>query len=302
VTRIEASIVSFLLQAALLALAAWRLGAFGGADRGRRAAERFARRCGLPAVTPDLVRRVVRRQRFVMTGVATGMFVGWAVELWGPRGTFVDYAWFGLVYAGLAFGALAGRLAELPTRPGQPRVAHATAIRLDDYVPRELPVAGVAGVAAVVALAAWWVAAPRSAALAAAAGGDQVTGGAVVAVVVAAVAALAGSLSLARIVVRRRQAATTPEGLAIDDAQRAQAVRDVLHLTAAVTVLSVSVIATGLTDQGVQGPARHVGGILPLAALVLLGLLGTWHEFTGGPRRWRQRLRPPAPPATAVVE
>lgn len=56
-----------------LLLAGARLGALGGARLEHRRAVRFAARCGLPGeVGADLVRRVARRQRFVLAGLALG--------------------------------------------------------------------------------------------------------------------------------------------------------------------------------------------------------------------------------------
>jgi hypothetical protein len=81
-----------------------------------------------------------------------------------------------------------------------------------------------------------------------------------------------------------------------DDAFRAQAVRDALHLTAALSVIVVFGLSAALQDDDVTGPARQVGGWAPLVLLVAVAAVGTVQELTGGPRHWRRlhRVRQPA--------
>jgi hypothetical protein len=96
-------------------------------------------------------------------------------------------------------------------------------------------------------------------------------------------------------VVRRRQAVGSPAELAVDDALRAQAVRDALHLTAAISLAVAFVLALALAEPDVDGPLRRVGGLTPVVLLFGIFAVGTVHELTGGPRHWRRRL--PAEPA-----
>jgi hypothetical protein len=265
-----------------LTLAGWRLGALGGAAAERDRAARFAARVGLPGdVGPGLVRRVVRRQRFVLAGVALGV-----VAMLAAGGSVA------LIWAGLAVGALADQLASPAAPDGAPRVAHTAGTRLTDYVPGWLLGAVLAAFACVPALALLWLVAPRGGVLADVPG----TSGAEVAGLVAvAVAGLAGSLALAAFLVRRRQRAASAAGLATDDAFRAQAVRDALHLTTAMSLAVAFGLSLALQDPAVQGVARVVGGWTPIVLLLGLIAVGVVHEATGGPRHWRRRL--PAEPA-----
>lgn len=281
-TQIDAPRLAVLgVYLAVLALFGWRLGALGGGRVQRRAAERFARRSGLPVgdiPDPGLIRRVVRRERFVVAGVAVGLLVA----------ASLDELWFTPLYAGLAVGAVVDRLTQPAAPPGTPRVAHATSTRVDDYVPRWLLGAVWAAAAVVPVLAVLWAVAPRTERDL---GDAELPGGAVAGLVLLALAGLLASLGLARLVVRRRAAVGSPEELATDDALRAQAVRDSLHLSAATSVLTAFSLSFALTEQDVDGPLRRVGGWLPLAVLVGLAVVGTVHEIRG-PRHWRARLHP----------
>lgn len=264
----------------VLAVCSWRLGALGGRRAQRRRAAAFARRSGLPAGEPDpaLVRRVVRRQRFVQAGITVGLVAS----------TQAHDLWVVAIYAGLALGAVADRLLQPPVPPGAPRVAHGTDTRLTDYVPRWLLGAAVVAAAVPPLFALLWVAAPRTERDLV---DTELSGGTAVLLVLAALAALAASLGLARLVVRRPAAAGTPWDLATDDALRAQAVRDSLHLSAATSVATAYVLSWGLVEQDVDGALRAVGGWFPFAALLLLLVVAVGHEVRG-PRHWRSRLHP----------
>jgi hypothetical protein len=89
-------------------------------------------------------------------------------------------------------------------------------------------------------------------------------------------------------VVRRPQAAGSPADLAVDDAFRAQAVRDALHVTAVVSLATTW--AVGVKVQEIGGELRHIGGMLPVALVIGLAAVGSVHESTGGPRHWRRWL------------
>jgi hypothetical protein len=279
----EAWVWTALILLVLLLATGWALGAFGGPALRRRAAA-YARRVGLADAgrDPGFVARLGRRQRFVLAGVALGLLA-----------TALTDGSVALIWAGLALGALADQLATPPAPADAPRVAHPTGTAVTDYVPAWLlgAVAVAAGCAPLLALL-WWVA-PRGPAPP---GSTDTSGARVAGLAALAAAGLAGSLLLARFLVRRRQRAASSTGLATDDAFRAQAVRDALHLTAAVSVAAAFGLATALQDGDVTGFARHVGGWTPLVALAAVAAVGTAHELTGGPRRW-QRLHPVRQPA-----
>lgn len=225
-------------------------------------------------VTPELVERVARRRRFVVRGVLLGLLAT----------TVVDF-WLVPVYAGLALGAVADALTR-PGPPPGPRYAHATSTRLRDYVPAWLLGAATAAAAAGPLLALLWVLAPRSPG-----GSGPVTSGSQVAwPALAAAAGLAASLGLAGVVVRRRQPAGDADDLAVDDALRAQAVRDALHVTAVVSVVTGWMLSLALADADIAGPPRRVGGIYPVVMLLGLLVVAWGHELSGGPKHWRKRL------------
>jgi hypothetical protein len=281
VSPLEAQLVSLAIGLGATLLIGWLRGTLGGRGLQRRAAERFGRRAGLPVGDPPdrgLVRRVVRRQRFVLGGAAAGIVAG----------SSMDALWLGGLYCGLAVGAVADRLTQPAAAPGTPRVAHATSIRVTDYVPSWLLAAVAAAAAAVPTLAVLWVIAPRTERNL---GNPELRGGVVLGLVLLALAALVASLWLARLIVGRRATAGSPTELAVDDALRAQAVRDALHLSAATSVLCVFTLSYSLAEQDVDGALRRVGGWLPLGVLVALAVVGTVHEVRG-PRHWRARLHP----------
>lgn len=113
----------------------------------------------------------------------------------------------------------------------------------------------------------------------------------VLVLVAATLVGLAGSLWLARVIVHQRAGVGSPLELATDDALRAQAVRDTLHLTAAVSVVAAWSLSLALMEPDVDGVLRRVGGWTPVVTLVLLVMVGTVHEWTGL-RHWRRRLHP----------
>ncbi len=279
----EARVVTALVLLSLLLAAGWALGAFGGGALRRRAGA-FARRVGLPDAgrDPAFVARVGRRQRIVLLGVTLGVLAAVLTE-----GSVV------LIWVGLAVGALADQFATPAAPPGAPRVAHQTETRVTDYVPTWLlaAVAAVAGCAPLLGLL-WWTA-PGGSAPPASRDTSPVE---VVGWVAIAVAGWLCSLLLARFLVRRRQRAASAADLATDDAFRAQAVRDALQLTAALSIAAAFGVATALQDDDVTGLARHVGGFAPLVLLTAVAGVGTAHELTGGARHWRRlhRVRQPA--------
>lgn len=278
-----ARLVTIAFWAVVLLFFGWRLGTFGGAGREWHRARAFADRAGLPAEAVDatLVHRVVRRQRFVLAGVALGLVA--------PAVLPGDIA---LLYVGLALGAVADQLTTPALPAGTPRVAHATSSRLTDYVPGWLVATATAAALTTPVLAVLHELAPRKAQNIAF---DRMSGATAVGLVLTALAGLAVSVLLARLVVRRRQTVGSPTELAVDDALRAQAVRDALHLTAAITFVVAFVLALALAEPDVaDGPVRRVAGWTPIVILAGLAVVGTVHEATGGPTHWR-RLLPTEP-------
>ncbi len=276
----EARIVWAATLLAVLLASGWWLGAFGG-RRTRRRAVVFAARAGLPGAAdrPAFVRRVARRQRIVLAGVALGLLASALTD-----GSVA------LIWVGLAVGALADQLATPPAPADAPRVAHPADTRLTDYVPGWLLAVVVAAAGCAPLLALLWAVAPRHAAPLYR---PQTSGGQVAGLVAIAAAGLVASALLARFLVRRRQRAASAADLATDDAFRAQAVRDALQLTAATSLAVTFGLGTALQDPDVAGAARHVGGWAPLVLLLAAGAVGAAHEATGGPRHWR-RLHPVA--------
>lgn len=274
----QARLVWLAILTAIVLLFGWRLGALGG-RRSLRAAERFALRSGLPAGSgPTLVSRVVRRQRFVLGGVAASLVAAtWLLDLG-----------FLACYFGLAVGAVADRLTQPAPAPGAPRVAHARSVRVTDYVPAWLLVAVTAGAVTAPVLAVLRLIAPRTERNL---GDREMTDDTAALLVLLTLLGLLTSLWLARLIVSRRATAGSPAELAADDALRAQAVRDALHLSAATSVPCVLQLGFSLMEQDVDGVLRRVGGGLPWGVLIILAVVGTVHEVRG-PRHWRARLHP----------
>jgi hypothetical protein len=272
----------------LLAVVAWARGVLGGREAGRRAAERFAHRVGLPAAAVDglLVARVVRRHRCVLGGVGLALVVG---SLLG--------AGLQVGYLGLALGAAADRL----TRPGPPpdalRAAHARATAVIHYVPGWLLGATGSLAAVAVAITVLWAVAPRRPGQV---DPGQLTPAGAAGWLLLTAVGLVGSAVLVGLVVHRPRPVASAAELAVDDALRAQAVRDSLHLSAAGSTLAVLGLSYGLLDQTVLPPWRTVGGWTPLALLAALFLVGCWHELSGGPAYWRRRLHPELVPAAGA--
>lgn len=277
-TQAQAAAVTVAGWTVLLLFFGWRLGVFGGAGLQRRRADAFAERVGLPAEAVDatLIHRVARRQRFVLAGVALGLIAGTVLP-----GDLT------LLYVGLALGAVLDQLTAPPPPPDTPRVAHATSTRLADYVPGWL--FAVVTVLALTGptLAVLHQTAPRKVQDIAF---DPMAGTTATVLALTALAGLVVSAGLARLVVRRRQAVGTPAELAADDALRAQAVRDALHLTAAISLAVAFVLSLALAEPDVDGPLRRVAGYTPLVLLLGVILVGVLHELSGGPRWWRTRL------------
>jgi hypothetical protein len=275
----EAQLITFAIWATLLLFAAWQVGALGVTGLQYRRAVAYAKRAGLPGDRPEpaFIRRLVRRERFVLTGVALGLL---GVQLTGGS--------FALAWVGLAAGAVADQLAAPPLPEDVPRVAHTTGTDVTDYVPGWLlsVVAAAAGIAPVLGLL--WLVAPRDVDMP----GIRTSGALVAGWVALAVAGLAASLLLARFLVRRPQRALSADDLAADDALRAQAVRDALLLSAAVSIAIAFQLSLALHDSDVVGWARVVGGWTPVVLVLGVIALGVVHESAHGPRYWRSRLVP----------
>jgi hypothetical protein len=269
---VELAVVLVLVLLAVLVL--------GGPGGRRRRAASFARRAGLPAVTPELVRRVTRRRRFVVGGTLLGCAAAAVLGLWLVP-----------IYAGLAAGAVLDALTRPGPPPGGPRVAHETTARLTDYVPAWVLALAVTAAGTAPVLALVWLTAPRTEPVGPV---DRLGGGEVGWLVLAAGAGLAVSLALARFVLSRPQPAGSPEELDADDALRAQGVRDVLQVTAVTSFAVGWVLCLGLQEPEVTGVARHVGGVVPVVLLAGIVGVGWVHELTGGPRHWRSRRMPVA--------
>lgn len=272
---------------ALLVGASWYRGAIGGTAAQRAATRRFAERVGLPggrSPDPELVPRVVRRYRFVMAGVAVGLFAPAAIPLEPAIDTYGGLAFLLL---GLTAGAVLAQVTEPGPEPDTTRVAHTVDPALTDYVPRWALQVVALGVAAVIGLTVVAVAVPMHH-IAGSAPGTSSRG--VVALGAGAVLLSALAFWAARTVVRRRRTVTSATELAVDDALRGQAVRDCLGLSAATSVGALLVIS--LRVDNAAGLTRILHGWTPVAGIVVAVIALCVHEWTGGPRWWRTRLHP----------
>ena len=227
-------VVGSVLVLVAAAVVFWSRADIGAAGE-RAAVDRFARRAGLPpsSVDEEAARRVVRRDRVALSGVVLALPAGqWLLD----QGLL--YTSIAACYVGLAVAALIGHATSRPA-PSGPRVAHATSRTVTAYVPPWLLGVVVAGAAMTVSLLIAWSLTPRVDApiypTDATAVPTFLFGAAVV-------GALAVSLWAARLVAGGRQVADTAEHLAVDDALRAQTVRDCLHLTAATTIVALGTV------------------------------------------------------------
>lgn len=271
--------VVILLVVAATAVVFWSRADIGDGRR-RAAVGRFARRAGLPPGTVDdaAARRVVRRDRIALAGVVLALPAG---QYLLDQGLVFSAVAAG--YVGLAAAALAGHLTERALPPG-PRVAHATSRTVTAYVPPWLLGVAVAGAAITVALLVAWALTPR---MDAPIFPTDATAVPTVLLGVAVVGALLLSLWAARVVAGGRQVADSPEHLAVDDALRAQTVRDCLHLTAATTIVALATVDGWFgwaDDPFLQDWSRRVELVpfLLLAAVVLAfwtsGARQRWHD------------------------
>lgn len=253
-----------------------------GAGGRRAAVERFARRAGLPPATVDdaAAQRVVRRDRIALAGVVLAL----------PPGQYLldqglVFASIAAGYVGLAVAALIGHVTARTTPPG-PRVAHATSRTVTAYVPPWLLGVAVAGAAMTVSLLVAWALTPR---VDAPVSPTDATAVPTFLLGAAVVGALVVSLWAARVVAGGRQVAGSPEHLAVDDALRAQTVRDCLHLTAATTIVALGTVDAWFgwaDDPFLQEWSRRVE-LLPFLLLAAV-VLAVW--TSGARHRWRDRL------------
>jgi hypothetical protein len=257
-----------------------------GAGGRRAAVERFARRSGLPPSSVDdaAAGRVVRRDRIALAGVVLVLPAGQYLLDQG-----LVFSAIAVGYVGLAVAALVGHLTSRAA-PDGPRVAHATSRTVTAYVPPWLLGFAVAGAAMTLALLVAWALTPRIDAPIEPAGGGA---GPTAALAVAVAGALAVSLWAARVVAGGRQVADSPEHLAVDDALRAQTVRDCLHLTAATTLVALGTVDTwfGWADDPLLQQWSQRTELVP-SLLIAAVVLAVW---TSGARRWwHDRLHEPA--------
>ena len=150
-------------------------------------------------------------------------------------------------------------------------MAHGTARTVTAYVPPWLLGAAAAGAAMTVSLLIAWAMTPRVQAPI-----DPTDATAVPTFLLGAavVGALLLSLWAARVVAGGRQFADSPEHLAVDDALRAQTVRDCLHLTAATTIVVLSIVDTWFgwaEDTFLQEWSRRLE-LLPFVLLAAVAL------------------------------
>jgi hypothetical protein len=258
--------------------------------RSRQAAvSRFARRSGLSpsSIDDEAARRVVRRDRVAVAGVVLALPAGQYL-----LGQGLVYSALAILYVGPAVAAVVGHLAFRAT-PSGPRVAHATSRTVTAYVPPWMLAAVVAGAAMTVALLVAWGLTPR---VDAPKFPTDATALPTILLGAAVVVALAVSLGAARVVAGGRQVAGSPEHLLVDDALRAQTVRDCLHLTAATTIIALGTVDGwfGWADDPFWQEWSRRTELLPL---VLLAAVALAVSDTGARRWWRDRLHAEAVPS-----
>ena len=277
-------LVAVLIAAATVAVF-WSRADLGPGSR-RAAVLRFARRSGLPADTvgEGAAARVIRRARVALGGVILALPAGQYLFDQG-----LVFSAIATGYVGLAVAALVGHLTERPAADG-PRVAHATSRGVTAYVPPWLLGAAAAGAAMTLSLLVAWALTPRTDAPIEPAGGGAVP---TLLLGLAVVGALAVSLWAARVVAGGRQVAGTAEELALDDALRAQTVRDCLHLTAATTVVALGTVDAwfGWAEDPFLQQWSSRTELLPF---VLLGAVVLAVSRTGARHWWRHQLHAPA--------
>lgn len=263
----------------------------------RRAVRRAALQVDLPlddATEPVVVARFRRRERWAGTGALLGGLLPLLVLPSGDDGTPLlgsaggdlrGYAVLLGFVAGTAagLGLLAWRETSSAVDDQGPRVARASVPVVEDYVaPHERRGAWVlAGVA---------VAVTTSAALR---DGPGLPGALVALGVGAPLAAVAATELLLGRLVRGRQAAPTPLGLAWDDVLRARTARDLVAVPLTASAYLLLVIASR---------AEQVGGIGEGLVLVLLVgmLVATGVSMLLDPRGHVRRRLWPQPPAASA--
>jgi hypothetical protein len=256
------------------------------------AAQRFAAGAGVeltPELAADVARRLARRDWFDVVGRLAGVL---AIFVFGGV----------LGVGGLFFGLLAGlggarglaQLTEVRRAAAHgARVTHLVAPRLTDYV-RPVAVFCVRAVALLpVGLAALWFAAPESAR----SPEDHLPGNGRTALAAAGVtlASLLIAEVGARLVLRLRRVAGTPAELALDDAFRVSALRDLAVLPMVLGVFGSFLQGSLLQDSifpdwsGPPGSWLAGTGAIGLAA-VAIGV------ESARARTWRRRLHPELAP------
>jgi hypothetical protein len=253
------------------------------------AARAFAENAGVeltPELAADVTRRLVRRDRYDTVGRLVGalailVFGG----VLGPAGTF-----FGLL---AGFGGARGlaQLTEIRRAAARgARVTHLRTPRLTDYV-GPVPVLCVRAVAVLpVALAVVWFATAQESVPAGYPGNDRT----MLAIAGVAAASLLISEIGAWLVLRLRRVAGALAELALDDAFRVSALRD---LAVPPMVLGVfgSFLVGGALPHDASGRLAWLGSLLPGFAALALAAVAIGLESARS-RRWRRRLHPELTP------
>jgi hypothetical protein len=253
------------------------------------AAERFAAAAGVrltPELAADLTRRLLRRDRFDLAG-----------RVLGALAIFVFGGVLGL--AGIFFGLLAGlggarglaQLTEVRRAAARgARVTHLVTPRLTDYV-RPVAVLCVRAVALAPAVLAvlWFGGGTRAAEPdtgAVLSGNDRT--------VLATAGVAAASLLIAeigaRLVLRLRRVAGSPAELALDDALRVSALRDLAVLPLVLGVFGSFLIGASLPAD-ISSRLSWLGSLAPGVVVTVLAAVALGVE-TARARAWRRRLHP----------
>jgi hypothetical protein len=255
------------------------------------AAQRFAAGAGVeltPELATDVARRLARRDWFDVVGRLAGVLA--IFVLGGVLG--VGGLFFGLL-AGLGGARGLAQLTEVRRATARgARVTHLLAPRLTDYV-RPVAVFCVRAVALLpVGLAVLWYAAPERTQPPE---GNPGNGRTVLAVAGVTLISLLIAEVGAWLVLRLRRVAGTPAELALDDAFRVSALRDLSVLPMVLGVFG-SLLLGGLLETAVfpdsSGPAGAwlAGGGAGVLAALAIGV------ESARARTWRRRLHPELTP------
>jgi hypothetical protein len=269
------------------------------AERRRKIATTFAARVRLPLTSEadgDVADKLVRRRRYHHLGWTAGIAVSIPLAPVDTEGhafyLMPGFAVLAVVLAGTAIGPAVAHVRKLRGRrsPEAARVAHVRSTILTDCVgPLELCVARVSALLPAVLTAAYLLTPHRPVADVQ----PRTTANPVVMATLsaAAIGLLVAVEIAARAILRAPQPAGTGEALVLDDALRAQALRDLLFLPVLLPIIPTVGMAELIRDTSRWQAVSGLSESLPLW-LIMIPVLA-WLIFTRSERtRFQKRLWP----------